>query len=201
MTKSAKDYSRDYTDPKLREQLKEQIKQSDKGGKPGQWSARKSQLLTQQYEQAGGGYEHPGERSSQQKDLQRWTAQDWQTESGSTQARHDGTTERYLPRKAWEEMTPTQKRATNERKTDASERGEQRAENTKAARTARADAELDSLNASDAAKRAGQMDASQAGGVLKHERANKSRKTVLRRLERVAGQSRDGSGPEPGQKR
>lgn len=30
-----------YTDPKLREEVKEDIKQSDKGGAPGQWSARK----------------------------------------------------------------------------------------------------------------------------------------------------------------
>ena len=35
-----------YTDPELREQIKEEIKGSDKGGKKGQWSARKSQLLT-----------------------------------------------------------------------------------------------------------------------------------------------------------
>lgn len=30
-----------YTDPKLRDEVKEEIHQSDKGGKPGQWSARK----------------------------------------------------------------------------------------------------------------------------------------------------------------
>ena len=30
-----------YSDPKLREEVKEEIKQSDKGGAPGQWSARK----------------------------------------------------------------------------------------------------------------------------------------------------------------
>ena len=34
--------SRDkYTDPELRDQVKEEIHNSDKGGKPGQWSARK----------------------------------------------------------------------------------------------------------------------------------------------------------------
>jgi hypothetical protein len=31
-----------YTDPELRERIKEEIKDSDKGGKKGQWSARKS---------------------------------------------------------------------------------------------------------------------------------------------------------------
>lgn len=30
-----------YTDPKLRDEIKEELKQSDKGGAPGQWSARK----------------------------------------------------------------------------------------------------------------------------------------------------------------
>ena len=39
-----------YTDPELRERLKEEIMQSDKGGEPGHWSARKSQLLVREYE-------------------------------------------------------------------------------------------------------------------------------------------------------
>ncbi|MEH1892835.1 MAG: hypothetical protein V7K92_26455 [Nostoc sp.] len=38
-------YEEKYTHPELRRQLKEEILKSDKGGKPGQWSARKSQLL------------------------------------------------------------------------------------------------------------------------------------------------------------
>ena len=44
-----------YTDPDLRERIKEEIKESDRGGRPCQWSARKSQLLTQEYEKRGGG--------------------------------------------------------------------------------------------------------------------------------------------------
>lgn len=31
-----------YTDPELRDEIKEELKQSDKGGAPGQWSARKA---------------------------------------------------------------------------------------------------------------------------------------------------------------
>lgn len=189
MAKSARDYDRDYTDPELRERLKEEIKKSDRGGKPGQWSARKSQLLTREYEKAGGGYEHSGERASQQEDLQRWTSQDWQTASGATRARHDGRTERYLPRAAWEEMTPQQRRETNETKQDASARGEQHVPNPEAARTARAEAELDSLNADEAIRRARRMSGSQAADALRHERENKARRTVLRQLERVAGRS------------
>ncbi len=45
-----------YAHPDLREEIKEEIKAPDKGGRPGQWSARKSQLLTQEYEKRGGGY-------------------------------------------------------------------------------------------------------------------------------------------------
>ena len=187
MAKSANDYGRDYTDPKLRERLKEKIKNSDRGGRAGQWSARKSQLLAQEYEREGGGYRHPGTRTSSQRSLQRWTEQDWQTENGSANARHDGTTERYLPRNAWEEMTPEQKRETRDAKREASSRGRQHAGNPKAARTARAEAELDSMNAKEAVGRAGSMDPDEAAAALRHERGNKNRKTVLRRLEQVAG--------------
>jgi hypothetical protein len=45
-----------YTKPELRKKLFEQIKAGDKGGKPGQWSARKAQLLALNYKRAGGGY-------------------------------------------------------------------------------------------------------------------------------------------------
>jgi len=44
-----------YTKPKLREKLKAKIMAGSKGGKPGQWSARKAQLLAQEYKSAGGG--------------------------------------------------------------------------------------------------------------------------------------------------
>lgn len=45
-----------YTKPGMRKQLFERIKAGGKGGKPGQWSARKAQLLAQSYKKAGGGY-------------------------------------------------------------------------------------------------------------------------------------------------
>ena len=45
-----------YTKPSLRKKLFEQIKAGDKGGKPGQWSARKAQMLAAQYKAKGGGY-------------------------------------------------------------------------------------------------------------------------------------------------
>jgi hypothetical protein len=38
-----------YTDPKLRDEVKEEIHNGDKGGAPGQWSARKAQMMAQEY--------------------------------------------------------------------------------------------------------------------------------------------------------
>jgi len=45
-----------YTKPTMRERLFEKIKAGDKGGKPGQWSARKAQMLAREYKAKGGGY-------------------------------------------------------------------------------------------------------------------------------------------------
>ncbi len=43
-------------DPKLWEKVKEEVEAGDKGGKPGQWSARKAQLAVHEYKEEGGGY-------------------------------------------------------------------------------------------------------------------------------------------------
>ena len=75
----------DYTDPELRERIKEEIKASDKGGRKGQWSARKSQLLTQEYERQGGGYRGP--KDDRQRSLEQWGKEDWQTKDGGARAR------------------------------------------------------------------------------------------------------------------
>jgi hypothetical protein len=45
-----------YTKPKLRESIKNRVMASGKGGKPGQWSGRKAQLVAMEYKKAGGGY-------------------------------------------------------------------------------------------------------------------------------------------------
>ena len=45
-----------YTKPTMRKNLFSKIKAGSKGGNPGQWSARKAQLLATQYKKAGGGY-------------------------------------------------------------------------------------------------------------------------------------------------
>ncbi len=45
-----------YTKPEMRKSLFNQIKAGGKGGSPGQWSARKAQMLAMKYKQKGGGY-------------------------------------------------------------------------------------------------------------------------------------------------
>ena len=45
-----------YTKPTMRKRLFNSIKAGSKGGNPGQWSARKAQLLANRYKKAGGGY-------------------------------------------------------------------------------------------------------------------------------------------------
>jgi len=45
-----------YTKPTMRKNLFNRIKAGGKGGSPGQWSARKAQMLAKQYKSKGGGY-------------------------------------------------------------------------------------------------------------------------------------------------
>lgn len=56
MTKSKVNQAGVYTKPGLRKQIFERIKAGSKGGSPGQWSARKAQLLAVEYKKSGGGY-------------------------------------------------------------------------------------------------------------------------------------------------
>jgi hypothetical protein len=45
-----------YTKPTMRKALFNKIKAGSKGGDPGEWSARKAQLLAVEYKKRGGGY-------------------------------------------------------------------------------------------------------------------------------------------------
>lgn len=55
-TKSRVNEAGNYTKPALRKRLFNEIKAGGKGGRPGQWSARKAQMLAKRYKEAGGGY-------------------------------------------------------------------------------------------------------------------------------------------------
>ena len=54
--KSTVNSAGNYTKPTLRKRLFNEIKAGSKGGKAGQWSARKAQMLAKRYKAAGGGY-------------------------------------------------------------------------------------------------------------------------------------------------
>lgn len=124
----------EYTKPKLRERLKEQIKQGRKGGRAGQWSARKAQLLAQEYEKHGGGYR--GEKTEAQQHLDKWQEEDWQTKEGETRARQDGGTKRYLPKEAWDALSDQEKEEADRQKQKQSRKGRQYVPNPPAARRA-----------------------------------------------------------------
>jgi hypothetical protein len=54
--KSTVNKAGNYTKPGMRKKIFQRIKAGSKGGAPGQWSARKAQLVTVAYKKAGGGY-------------------------------------------------------------------------------------------------------------------------------------------------
>ena len=55
-TKSKVNEAGVYTKPSLRKSIFERIKAGGKGGAPGQWSARKAQMVAKEYKAKGGGY-------------------------------------------------------------------------------------------------------------------------------------------------
>ena len=170
-----------YTDPDLRARLKDEIQAGDRGGKKGQWSARKAQLLVQEYEKAGGGYR--GEKTDTAKHLEQWGKQDWHSEDGGADARGKGGTSRYLPDVAWKLLTRAEREQTDTKKQDGKE---QYVANTDAAQEARRAAELLTMNATEAVKAVRAMEGtSQLERAKKAEQQHgKARKTVLTAIER-----------------
>lgn len=113
-----------YTNPELRERIKKKIMASGKGGKPGQWSARKAQLVAQEYKKAGGGYS--GSKTSKQKSLSKWTKEEWGTKSGKPSTQGDKATgERYLPKKAREKLSAAEYAKTSAKKREDMKKGKQ----------------------------------------------------------------------------
>ena len=100
------------------------VKAGDKGGRPGQWSARKAQLASQRYKKSGGGYKGP--KTEAQKSLSKWTKEEWGTRSGkpSTQG-PKATGERYLPKAARQSLSPAEYAATTRAKREGTAKGKQ----------------------------------------------------------------------------
>ena len=55
-SKSRVNEAGNYTKPTMRKNMFNSIKAGTKGGKAGQWSARKAQMLAKRYKAKGGGY-------------------------------------------------------------------------------------------------------------------------------------------------
>lgn len=107
------------TDPELWDKVKGEVTEGEKGGKPGQWSARKAQLAVQEYKAEGGGYKGP---KSPDNHLVQWTREDWDTKSG----KHSGETgERYLPERARAHLSDREYAETTARKRADTKKGRQ----------------------------------------------------------------------------
>ena len=103
----------------------------------GKHSARAMQLATKYYKDSGGSYEGKKPTSKTNK-LKKWGKEKWQTKDGAGDKakQSDGSTKRYLPKKAWSKLTPKQKSATDAKKRAASKSGQKVTPNTKAAKSA-----------------------------------------------------------------
>lgn len=108
------------SNPKLWEASKAQAK-AKMGGKH---SARAMQLAGKLYKEKGGTYS--GSKTKAQKDLSKWTKEDWGTKSGkpSTQG-PKATGERYLPKKAREALSSKEYAATTRAKRAGTKKGKQ----------------------------------------------------------------------------
>ncbi len=107
------------TDPKLWDKVKDEVTEGDKGGHPGQWSARKAQLAVAEYKKEGGGY--TGEKSADNH-LHQWTEEDWGTKSGQESGE---TGERYLPKAAREHLSDEDYARTTAKKRADTRKGKQ----------------------------------------------------------------------------
>jgi len=94
------------------------VKAGTKGGRAGQWSARKAQIATARYKKSGGGYSGAKKASNS---LSKWSKQKWRTSDGS---KSEGK-KRYLPDAAWKALSPSEKRATNRAKAEGNKKGKQ----------------------------------------------------------------------------
>lgn len=94
------------------------VKAGTKGGDPGEWSGRKAQIAVRKYKESGGTYTGP---KSESNSLVKWTKQDWKTSDGSESKGK----KRYLPAKAWDNLSSGEKAATNRAKAKGNASGKQ----------------------------------------------------------------------------
>ena len=124
-----KKYTKTYGEKgaKIRNRIfKRILKNKQDGTKAGQWSARKAQSLTEDYEKAmkkkGLKAYKSGKKTKSQKSLKRWGDQDWKTKSGKKSSK---TGERYLPAKAIKALTDKEYKKTSAKKKRDTKKGKQ----------------------------------------------------------------------------
>jgi len=106
------------TNPSKWKRIVAAVKAGTKGGRAGQWSARKAQIATARYKKSGGGYKGAKKASNS---LSKWSKQKWRTSDGS---KSEGK-KRYLPDAAWKALSTAEKRATNRAKAKGNKKGKQ----------------------------------------------------------------------------
>ena len=104
--------------PGLWKRIVARVKAGTKGGDAGEWSARKAQLAVSLYKKSGGRYSGA---KSPSNSLSKWSSQNWTTSTGKP----SGGTRRYLPKKAWAALSPSQRAATNKAKAEGNKKGKQ----------------------------------------------------------------------------
>ena len=107
------------SNPTLWSKVVSSVKAGSKGGNPGQWSARKSQLAVKKYKESGGGYQG---KKSESNSLKKWTDQKWRTKSGKPSLE---TGERYLPEKAIKSLSKKEYASTTKAKREGNKKGKQ----------------------------------------------------------------------------
>ena len=106
------------SNPSLWKRIVASVKAGTKGGRAGQWSARKAQIAVARYKKSGGGYKGAKKASNS---LSKWSKQKWRTSDGS---KSEGK-KRYLPDAAWKALSPAEKAATNRAKASGNKKGKQ----------------------------------------------------------------------------
>lgn len=107
------------SDPALWERVKDEVTAGSKGGKAGEWSARKAQMAVAEYKTRGGGYVG---KKDPHNSLHEWTEEDWGSKSGKPSGE---THERYLPKDAREALSDKDYARTTAKKRADTKRGKQ----------------------------------------------------------------------------
>jgi len=142
--------SAERSDPALWERIKHEITQGDKGGNPGEWSARKAQMAVQRYKAEGGGYNG---RKAADNHLTQWTQEEWGTKSGRASK---ATGERYLPKHARDTLSNEEYARTTAKKRADTAKGKQFSAQPADIAAKTADARLADMPRAELLKRAAQ---------------------------------------------